>query len=86
MIRLHYSVADALDECLEKLETGASKAKSHKRASIAESERTISMLMEVEREKYKRKSAPASFNSPPLEERIMRDLASDSTSMSDDSL
>ena len=84
MIRLHYSVADALDECLEKLETGASKANHHKRASIVASERTLSMLMEVERERYRRKSA--TVNPHHLDEKIMRDIASDSTSMSDDSL
>ena len=84
MIRLHYSVADALDECLEKLETGASKANQHKRASIIASERTLSMLMEVERERYRRRSS--TNNSPHLDEKFMREVASDSTSMSDDSL
>jgi hypothetical protein len=82
MIRLHYRIADTIDECLEKLGAGGrpAKVKASRRASFEVNDKISKALLHLE-------SPLASHNLPAiitaaLNERLAE---SDSTSMSDNS-
>jgi hypothetical protein len=81
MIRLHYHIADAISECLEKLETGGTeKAKPNKRCAVAESKKIGEALAGLDSGRPRRPSMPAVISAA-LNERIADDT--DSTSVSD---
>jgi hypothetical protein len=89
MIRLHYSVADALDECLEKLEGGSGQVEGHKRASMGDSKSAAIMLAELERARHRGTPVPdvvvSALNNHLSDVYGVDKMASGSTSESDDS-
>jgi predicted acylesterase/phospholipase RssA len=59
MIRMHYSIADALDECLEKLGAGDVGIKVSRRAKFETNKKISDALARFDTESLRRKSMPA---------------------------
>lgn len=86
MIRLHYRIADTIDECLEKLGAGESRAKGNtikpsRRASFEVNQKILGALADVHAAASLQHSNMPSVIAAALNERLAE---SDSTSMSED--
>ena len=82
MIRLHYSIADALDECLEKLGAGENTYKVSRRAKFEQNQKIANAVAQFDKDKLREQSMPTVILAA-LNERL-QDVSLESTSMSDD--
>jgi predicted acylesterase/phospholipase RssA len=85
MIRLHYRIADTIDECLEKLNAAEGrpnlKVKPSRRASFEVNQKISAALADIHAAAASRRSSMPAIITAALNERLAE---SDSTSMSDD--
>jgi hypothetical protein len=82
MIRMHYSVADALDECLEKLGAGDSGIKVSRRAKFEQNTKIATAVAQLDSQQLRGPSMPAVITAA-LSDRL-EDLSDDSTTISED--
>ena len=82
MIRLHYSVADALDECLDKLGAGESGMKVSRRAHFEQNTKIATAVAQFDSQKLRGPSMPAVITAA-LNDRL-EDLSDESTTISED--
>jgi hypothetical protein len=81
MIRMHYSIADALDECLEKLGAGDSGMKVSRRAKFEQNTKIATAVAQFDSHMLKRPSMPAVITAA-LNDRL-EDLSDESTTISE---
>ncbi len=81
MIRMHYSIADALDECLEKLGAGDSGMKVSRRAKFEQNKKIATAVAQFDSHKLQGPSMPAVITAA-LNDRL-EDLSDESTTISE---
>lgn len=82
MIRMHYSIADALDECLEKLGASESGIKVSRRAKFETNKKIADAVATFDTERLRRRSMPSIITAA-LNDRL-EDLSDDESSASSD--
>ena len=88
MIRLHYRIADAIDQCLEKLKVGEVSSprpsvKPSRRASFEVTQKISAAMTDVHAAAVARRSSMPAIITAALNERLAE---SDSTSVSEDEI